>query len=175
MTFGQPHSSLWAITLAAVAVLGTLATACMMPFVAVASIAAATLPRGQAVIAVLGAWAANQLLGFGLLGYPATGYAIGWGVALGGASLAVMPLVRWMNDGSAVRFVTAFVSAFALWEAVLFGFALAAGGVDTFTPAIVLRLFANEALWFALLVGLHLIVTRNAPRLFGTSPLVRLG
>jgi hypothetical protein len=165
----------WTITLATAAVLGTLATACMMPFVALATIAAGTMPRNQAIIAVLGAWVANQLLGFGLLGYPATGYAIAWGIALGVASLAVIPLVRRLSNGSVARLLLAFTAAFVACEAVLFGYALAVGGTGTFTPAILLRLFGNEALWFAILGGLHLILTHSAPRVFGRSPLVRLG
>ena len=175
MTRTDRNPFVWTVTLATTAVLGTLATACMMPFVAVATIAAATMPRNQAVIAVLGAWAANQLLGFGLLGFPSTGFAIAWGIALGAASVAIIPLVRRLADASVARLLLAFVVAFAAWEAVLFGFALAVGGTGTFTPAIVLRLFGNEALWFALLGGLHLLLTRSAPRVFGPSPLVRLG
>lgn len=168
------HPVLWPVVLAATAVLGTLATACMMPFVAVATIAAATMTRSQAAIAVAGAWAANQLLGFGLLGYPLDGHAIGWGVALGVASLAVVPVVRRIADGSAMRLVLGFAAAFALWEGLLFGFALAMGGTDTFTPAIVATLLANEAAWLAGLAAVHLVAAHGAPRLFGPARLVRL-
>ncbi|WBH17384.1 hypothetical protein [Sphingomonas radiodurans] len=171
----QFNTTLWTVTLAAAAVLGSLATACMMPFVALATIAAKTLPRGQAVIAVLGAWAANQFLGFALLGYPVDGYAIGWGLALGAASLAVIPLVRRLGGTGLIRLAVAFVAAFAVWEGLLFAFALAFGGTDTFTPAIVLRLFANDALWLAVLTGLHLVATLGAPQLFGNSRFIRLG
>ncbi len=174
MNTTAPHSILWPVVLAATAVLGTIATACMMPFVAVATIAAATMNRREAVIAVVGAWAANQLLGFGLLGYPLSGYAIGWGVALGVASLAVMPLVRGIADGSAVHLVLAFGAAFALWEGLLFGFALAMGGTGTFTAAIVGTLFANEAAWLAALGVVHLVAAHGGPRLFGTARIVRL-
>lgn len=171
----QPNSVLWTVTLAAAAVLGSLAAACMMPFVALATIAATTLPRGQAVIAVLGAWAANQLLGFTLLGFPLDGYAIGWGFALGAASLAVIPLVRRLGSAGLIRLALDFIAAFAVWEGVLFAFALAFGGTATFTYAILLRLFANEALWLAVLTALHLVATLGAPQLFGRSRLVRLG
>ena len=168
------HPVIWPIVLAMCAVSGTLATACMMPFVAVATIAAATMTRGQATVAVIGAWAANQLLGFGLLGYPLTGYAIGWGVALGVASLAVVPVVRRIADGSAMRLMLGFAAAFALWEGLLFGFALAMGGTGTFTPAIIATLLANEAAWLAALAAVHLIAAHGAPRLFGHARLVRL-
>lgn len=171
----EHNAALWTVTLAATAVLGTLVTACMMPFVAVATIAATTMDRRQATIAVLGAWAANQLLGFGLLGYPLTGYALVWGAALGGAGLATLPIVARIDDGSLSRLIVAFVAAFALWEALLFVLALAVGGLETFTPSIVLKLFANELLWLAVLVGVHLVATRFAPRVFGNPRLVRLG
>jgi hypothetical protein len=114
------------------------------------------------------------LLGFGLLGYPLTGYAIGWGVALGVASLAVVPIVRQIADGSAVRLALGFGLAFVVWEVLLFGFALVMGGTDTFTPVIVLTLLANEAAWLTALAAVHLIAAHGAPRLFGHARLVRL-
>ena len=75
----------WPLTLAAAAILGSLALACMMPFVALATLAAATMGRAQAVVTVGGIWAVNQLLGFGMFGYPHDAYALGWGAALGAA------------------------------------------------------------------------------------------
>jgi hypothetical protein len=161
--------------MAATAVTGTLLTACMMPFVAVATIAAATMTRQQALIAVVGAWAANQLLGFGMLGYPFTGYAITWGIALGAASIAMVPVAARIADGSVLRLAIAFLVAFAGWEMLLFGFACVNGGTETFSPPIIWQLLVNEATWLGALTLLHLIATMGAPRLFGDNRIVRLG
>lgn len=166
----------WPMVLAAAAVGGTLATACMMPFVAIATLAAATMTRRQAVTAVLGVWAANQLVGFGLLGYPMTLYAAAWGIALGAGGVVALAIARRVlpkSARSAARLVVAFVAAFAAYETFLFGFALVVGGTATFAPAIVLRILANDTAWFVALVALHAVLTRAAPRVFGTAPALR--
>lgn len=167
----------WPIALAAAAVAGSLATACMMPFVAIATLAAATMPRRQALIAVFGAWTANQLLGFGLLGYPMTAYAASWGVALGAAGVAALLVARLITGGghpTAARVAAAFAVAFASYEALLYAFALVAGGTGTFTASIVLRILANDAAWLVGLAALHAVLTRAAPRTFGPPATQRL-
>lgn len=166
----------WPLALAGAAVLGTLATACMMPFVGIATLAATTMNRRQAMTAVLGVWAANQLLGFGWLGFPLDAYALRWGAALGGASVAALVAARRVvgRRGFALgRLALAFVAAFATYEALLFAFALVAGGTDTFTPGIVLRIFVNDAAWLVSLALLHRVLTTAAPRVFGPAPGLR--
>ncbi|NTS65905.1 hypothetical protein HRV97_12120 [Sphingomonas sp. HHU CXW] len=162
----------WPLTLAAATILGTLATACMMPFVGLAVVAAATMRKPAMLVTIVGAWAANQLLGFGLLGYPLEGYALAWGVALGAASVAAGLLARaaFAESVTLPRALAVFAAAFVLDEALLYAFALAVGGTATFTPAIVLRLFANDALWCGVLAGLHVVLTRAAPRWYAAAP-----
>ncbi|KQT32237.1 hypothetical protein ASG29_10470 [Sphingomonas sp. Leaf412] len=167
---GSVEAVAWPATLAGAAVLGSLAIACMMPFVGIALVAAATMRRGQAVVTVIGAWAANQLLGFGLLGYPPDGYAIGWGIALGIASLAAMLVAaRVIGDGAlrTGRVAAAFGMAFAVNQLGLFGFASVVGGTDTFTVGIVARLLMNDAAWAGGLLALGLGLAHIAPTLFG--------
>jgi hypothetical protein len=168
----------WPLMLAATAVLGTLAAACMMPFVAVATIAAATMPRSRALVTVVGTWGANQLLGFGLLGYPWTGYAALWGGALGGTAVAAMLVAGAVTGGrqpQAGRLILSFVVAFAVFEVLLFAFSLVAGGTGTFAPSIVALLFASDAVWLGGLTILFVALTRAAPRVFGPSPALRFG
>lgn len=168
----------WPLALATVAIGGTLATACMMPFVGLAVIAAATMARGPAAVTVAGVWAANQLLGFGLLGYPLDGYAIGWGLALGAGSLAAMLVARGVlaraapdrGLAGAVPLVIAFAVAFAAYEALLFAFALVQGGTETFAPSIVVQILANDAAWALVLALVHAVLARTAPRLFAPAP-----
>ena len=165
----------WPLALAAAAIVGSLATACMMPFVAVATLTSVTMTRTQALTAVLGVWIVNQLLGFGLLGYPVSTYAVGWGVAIGLASVVALFVARRLGGSSpsAGRLVITFAAAFAGYETVLYIFALAAGGSGTFTPAIVLRILANDAAWLVGLAALHILLTRAAPRIFGQLSVLR--
>lgn len=167
----------WPAALGTATVLGTLATACMLPFVGLAVVAAATMSMRRAAQTVAALWAINQVLGFSLLGYPPTGDAFAWGAALGLASMAAMLIARRVigaNSGSVAHLVAAFVVAFAVYELLLFGFALVAGGTETFAPAIVLQILVNDASWFAGLTALHLVLTRVAPGRFGPAPRLRL-
>lgn len=165
----------WSGAIALAAVAGSLATACMMPFVAVAVMAAATLPWRQGAATVLIAWAANQALGFGLMGYPLTGYAVGWGVALGAASLGA-----WAVAGAVLRhgvwdarLVLAAGAGFAVDELLLYGYAHLAGGLGTFTPAIIGQLALNEGLWLAALLAVRALLHRAAPRWVPARTLAR--
>ena len=178
--FSSPSLRFWAwpAAIGAATVLGTLAFACMMPFAALAVMAAATMRPRQAFTTIAAIWATNQALGFALLGYPFTGYAIGWGLALGVAALlaavVAQSVLRRHGGMAALPMAVAFMAAFAGYELLLFGFALFAGGTETFAPAIVLRIFANDAMWFAGLAVLHQLLTRTAPGLFGPAPALRL-
>lgn len=172
----SPNPLAWQATLAASAVLGTLATACMMPFVAVAVATAATMPRRHAAATVIAVWFVNQLLGFTLLGYPPTPSTVAWGAALGGASLLAMGVASRLLDrprANALLFVTTFLAAFIAYEGALFAFALFAGGTGTFTAPIVLQILTNDACWCAALVALHYVLTRAAPQTFGPALMIR--
>ena len=170
ITSFSSRSDAWQGVLAAATIAGTLATACMMPFVALAVASAATMPRGRAAATVGTVWATNQLLGFGLLGFPHDASTIAWGAALGVASLVAMAVAAAVLDRGGVsiaRLVAAFGAAFAAYEGGLFLFALVAGGTGTFTGAIVARILLNDAGWCVVLLILHEALTRAAPRAFG--------
>jgi hypothetical protein len=129
------------------------------------------------LVTVVAAWAVNQLIGFTLLGYPADAYAISWGVALGLASLAAMLVARMIvgpRTWSIARIAIAFLLAAAVYETLLYGYALVAGGTDTFTPAIVAQLMLNDGVWCAILVVCHVVLTGLAPKVFGAAPKLRL-
>lgn len=166
----HPNSTAWSLALATTAVLGTLASACLMPFVAVAVATALTMSRARAVATVAAIWAVNQIIGFGFLGFPATAMTIAWGVAIGLASLAATALASHLLAGrKAVEpwLLFVFASAFATYECLLLAFGAMTGRVGAFTPDIVLQILANDAIWCAALVALHVALTRAAPRVFG--------
>lgn len=174
----QSRGLAWPSALAAAAVLGSLAAACMMPFVGLAVVAAATMSRSRAVATVSCVWMVNQLLGFGLMGYPWTADAAAWGLVLGVGSLAAVgiagAMLRGRRDLAVLPLLAAFAIAFAGYETLLYGFALVTGGTETFAPAIVLQILVNDGSWFAGLTALHLALTRAAPRLFGRTLRLRL-
>lgn len=143
----SPASLALPAVLAATTVSGSVVIACMMPFAAIAAIAALTMERRLGLAAVLLCWLGNQALGFGLLGFPRDGATLAAGFSLLGASLLAFAAVR----GPAGRGgpLLAILAAFAAFEASLFAYALAFGDVAMFAPRIVGLAALNDGLWFA--------------------------
>lgn len=168
----------WPATLAASTILGSLAAACMMPFVALVVVVAASMPTRHALITATAIVGVNQAIGFTFLGFPMESYTIAWGAALWGATLVSLAVARTLvspgEDLSVARIVSAAVAAFVAYEALLFAFATQIGGVETFTPAIIAQLAQNETLWLFALVALRMLVTGTAPAIFGAQPRLRL-
>ena len=85
----SPSSSwLWIALLAAASVLLSFRLSCATPFAALAALSALHLSRSQGAALVGSAWALNQIVGFGFLGYPHDGQSYAWGAAIGLAALA---------------------------------------------------------------------------------------
>lgn len=169
MNNAAPAPFAWVSALALAALLGSGALACMLPFVALAAVAAATLSPRQALTAVGGIWAVNQAVGFGFLHYPVDLPTLGWGVALLGGTLAALIVARTVlarPGPAALRLPAAFAAAFVAYEVLLYGFAHIAGGTQNFSPAIVGEVLLNDALWFAGLLAVHAALTRVAPATF---------
>lgn len=140
----------WSALLAATTISGAVVIGCMMPFSALATIAALALPRRVGIAAIAACWLGNQVIGFGLLGYPWDGPTFAAGLSLLGASL-----IAWGVAGGLTRRVgrgrdlAAFAGAFVAYEAALCAYALAFGDVELFTPDIVGLIALNDGLWFA--------------------------
>jgi hypothetical protein len=166
------RSVAWAAALAVATVGGSLIAACLMPFVALAAMAASTLPRREGVATMLIAWAANQGIGFTLLGYPRDAGTLGWGVAIGVAALAAYAAIRAITARShgLLPLLGGAALGFVAYELVLYAYGLAGGGTGAFTQAIVALLAKNEALWLAGLLAVRGAVLRLAP---GWSPTAR--
>ncbi len=176
-----PALLIWPAALALSTFLGSWAFACVFPFVALAAIAAVTMPARLAAGTVGVVWLINQVVGFTLLSYPHTAYSYSWGLAIGAATLAAMFAARAIM-GSERRlvsprlpaaFLAAFLAAFATYELLLYAFAQFAGGLETFSAAIVGDIFRNDAIWFVGLAALRLVLTRAAPRWFGNAHALR--
>ncbi len=175
MQFVQSSSSvqnIWAGVLAISSVLGSLALACMFPFAAIATMLAATLPFRKAAAWMGGAWLANQLVGYLLLGYPQTATSFGHGLAIGVTALATLGVAKAVfslrGDQSLVSALLAFAAAFVAFEALLYVAALYLGGVHNFMPSIVWMIARNDMLWFAGLGLLYLVLDGTLFNRLGT-------
>lgn len=158
----------WALPaiLAATTLSGTVVLACMMPFAAIAAIAALAMPARRGLAAVGLCWLGNQVLGFGLMGFPWDGATFAAGLSLLASSLIACAAARAVRGGGAVP---AFLAAFAAIELSLFAYALPFGNPALFAPEIVGLIALNDGLWFA---GLWLgwQVLARLPMLAGWQP-----
>ncbi|HUN98582.1 MAG TPA: hypothetical protein VMU69_20410 [Bradyrhizobium sp.] len=143
--------------------LASFALACATPFAAFAVIASAMLPSRPALLVVIGAWLANQAIGFGALHYPIDGNTLLWGLAIGAAALAATAAssaaLRALQQGrTPLVLALAFVCAYGVYELVLFAATPFLGGAGSFTVAIVTRLGLLNAGWLVGLVAVCEIV-----------------
>jgi hypothetical protein len=156
----------WLTLLVGASVAFSLGFACATPLAAFGAVAALTLSRQDAVFLILAVWLANQLVGFTVLGYPWTANTFAWGAALGAVAILATLAGQWTAGRSAdaaraVGFTATFLTAFAVYEAALFGISIALlGGTEVFTGAIQGQIFAiNAAAFIGLLVLNRLAVS----------------
>ena len=154
---------LWLGLLVGASMVFSLGLACAVPLAAFAAAAALSLSRRDALLLILLVWAANQLVGFTLLGYPWTASTFAWGAALGIVAVLATLAGQWVagrlvNARYAFTFAATFLIAFAVYEAALFAIsATLLGGTEIYTAAIQGRIFAiNAAAFVGLLVLNHL-------------------
>ena len=140
--------------------------ACVTPFAAFAVLAASTLPRRRTAIAAMAAiWAINQIMGYGVLGYPWDASSLSWGLTLAVAAVTAMLGASWAlgrlsGTASWARPPAAFVAAFAIYEAVLLVASLFLGDTQNFAPPIVAQLALSDAGWLlGLLILRHFLVS----------------
>lgn len=134
--------------LAATTLSGSVVFACMMPFAAIAAIAALAMPARRGVGAVALCWLGNQMLGFGLMGFPWDAPTFAAGLSLLTSSLVSLGAAR-AAAGRGGNPVLAFLAGFAAFEASLFAYALPFGDPALFAPEVVGLIALNDGLWFA--------------------------
>lgn len=156
------QSQLWVGVLVAAAILFSFALACGMPFVALGTLAALTLPARDALaLATLG-WLANQAIGFGFLGYPLDAMTLAWGIALGLSALAAVggalfAKTRLPNANLLAQPAMAFVMAWAAQQGVVFIASLVLGGTTTALAApVIWFIFWTNMLAFAALLAIQI-------------------
>lgn len=140
----------WLGLLVAVTALATGIFACITPLVAAAALCAVTLNRRDALIGVALVWLGNQMIGYGIAGYPVNADSLSWGAAIGIATLAATFIageVVAKLHSAPLRLAVAFVASFAVYEVLLAGVAVVLGGLETFAPDIVLYFAGINAIW----------------------------
>ncbi len=146
--------------------------ACVTPFAALATLAALHLRADERWAAIGFVWLANQVLGFGVLGYPLTWDCAAWGVAIGvSCGLAVLAAGALSTDRPAPLAVSLpFVGAFAAFEAGLYaaGRLLPAGG-DAFGLPVIRHVFWVNAASLCGLMAVHWVSSAVAGT-FGAKP-----
>ena len=134
---------LWILLLTAASVFVALGMACATPFAALATLAALHMSRRDGLALIGIAWLADQLVGYGLLGYPRTPGSFAWGVILGAGAFVALLAAQALADrlrhrGVSVAGAAAFAGAFVAYEAVLVGAtAVLASGSEAFSLPIV--------------------------------------
>lgn len=159
MTLGLRHRS-WIALLVAASLVLTLGFACAVPLAAFAAVAALTLRRRDALIAVGLVWLANQAVGFTVLQYPWTTETLAWGVALLAVGFAAtlaaeLYVARYSLPQSLAVAPVAFLVAFAAYEGLLFAVSAAVqSGTEAYSIGTMARIFAINALAFVGLVAI---------------------
>jgi len=157
----------------------TVGFACVAPFAALGAAAAMTLPGRQALVCTISVWLANQAAGFALMSYSWTLNTIGWGVAIGVATVAGTLAAQWWllrSEGqrSTTRIVAGFATAFAVNQAILYAAAVSVlGGVAAFAPGIIVQVLGVNVVAFIGLWGvgrLLAVASGSARRRVSASP-----
>lgn len=152
-------TTVWIVLLTVASMGCTLLFHCMMPFAALAALAAVHLRRGDGVALMLAAWGVNQATGFALLGYPHDATTILWGFGIGAAAVAGVvagSAVAARVRGYPLQLASAFLSGFVAYKAVLALCSLGLGGTDiALSPAITATQLGREAVIAVLLLALY--------------------
>lgn len=131
--------------------------ACATPFAALATLTALKAERRDAAVVGL-AWAGNQAVGYGYLGYPLTWDSAAWGLAIGlSAGLALLAAIA-LSPRRPASFAVSlpFVGAFAAYELGLYVASFMLPGSDAaFAAAIVEQLFLVNLVALLGLMAVH--------------------
>lgn len=165
-----PRHVLWLAVLVAASIGFTLGFACAVPFAAFAAATALTLNTRDALLLTVALWLANQIVGFGFMGYPWDGSTLLWGAVLGvvallstaAARVASMQIAR---SSYGVALVLSFAAAFVVYEGSLYLVSAAwLGGTEAFAGSIVAAIAGLNVVAF-----IGLLVLERLGRMLGLA------
>ncbi len=163
-TYDPSHASwrtrlAWLAAFVGASLIFSLGLGCEVPLVAFAALCGLRQSRREALLFVSVVWLTDELVGFTAWHYPAGLAGFGWAVAVGAAILAATwsagTVAR--RATSAVGTVGAFISAFAVFEALLWIVSIAAGAMtkQAFAPVILAEVLGFNAATFAGLLAVR--------------------
>lgn len=158
---------LWVAIVAVASVLLSMRLQCVLPFAALAAIGVLELRRAEALTLVGLAWAINQALGYGVLGYPHDFQSYAWGAVIGLASVTAVFAGEAMRDalagrGYLLKAAAVLGMAYAAYEAVLFAATIALPATDyAFSTTVVVEYGIVNAVAFASLLAVHAALART--------------
>ncbi len=149
-------TAVWVALVTATGVITSFAFACVTPFAALGAICGLYLRRRACALAMTGAWLANQIVGFGFLGYPRDLPTFAWGgalliAALAGAAGAALIARLLPHASAALRGGLAVAAAYLAVQAVIALAGLFLHG-DSFSFALQRELMVQNALTFGALL-----------------------
>ena len=153
-------SPLWILIVVLTSAIFTCTDACALPFAACGAVAALTLARRDALLAIGLMWVANQIIGFSYLNYPLTAQCFAWGAVIGLTAIVSTISAQFAvaRTSGIKKIISAFFFAFAAYEMMLFATSFVLGGLETYTLDVQARIFAINALSLpALLIVKHLL------------------
>ena len=173
----MPRHMLWLTVLVAASVAFTIGFTCAVPFAAFAAATALTLDTRDALLLTIALWLANQIVGFGLLGYPWEGTTLLWGAVLGIVALlstaaARLASARLAGASYGAILIGSFAAAFIVYEGGLYLVSAAwLGGTEDYAPSIIAYIAGLNTLAF---VGL--LILERLGRMLGlaAAPAVRI-
>ena len=163
-TYDPSHASwrtrlAWLAAFVGASLIFSLGLGCEVPLVAFAALCGLRQNRREALLFVSVVWLTDELVGFTAWHYPVGFAGFGWAVAVGAAILAATwaagAVARRATPAAAA--VSAFISAFAVFEASLLMVSLAAGAMtkEAFTPVILAEALGVNAATFAGLLAVR--------------------
>ncbi len=179
---GADKRLLWIGLLTAAAVVLSGVYACATPFAALAALAALDIDRRDGLILVGVIWLANQIVGFGFLGYPQELQAYAWGIAIGAGAVAGFLCARVLVTAIAstnrlLAAAAAFGVAFVAYQAVLYAATfILPSSEGAFSFAVVSYVATVNAVAFPVLLAAHRVavavgvVSRNILEGAATMP-----
>jgi hypothetical protein len=170
-----PRHVLWLTLLVAASVAFSFGFACAVPFAAFGAATALTLGARDALWLTFALWLANQIVGFGILGYPWDGMTLLWGAVLGIVALlstgaARLASARLARASYSVILGGSFASAFIVYEGSLYLASAWLGGTEGFAPSIVAYIAGLNVL-----ACVGLLILERLGRMLGLAAAPALG
>ncbi|MEI6429876.1 MAG: hypothetical protein WCO45_16050 [Pseudanabaena sp. ELA607] len=164
------YSRFWLAFVVGIGALSNVAQACALPFVCLAVLTGATLPRRRAIGAVTLVWGVNQACGYGLFNYPHTWDSYLWGVAILASTLVATwlvgsrPLYAQANSGRAyLQQGLNFAVGFGVFYGLLYGVGLALQ-CEPMTLRFYTEFFLQNMIWISAALIVHGILTQQYMR-----------